>query len=361
MKIRIQSDELNRMVKIIKPCLDTKNMSKPVIQVTHEESRIILRASNGVFAAETYAPLLGGDGETFCVDGSTFSRVTGICRGFTEISTDERSCTVKGTGRTRIPILPMKVAEMRKIKGKYTAAKAEFLKGCYKRVAYAVSQQQTRPVLTGILTETNGRTIRMVSLDGFQMAVEEIAADSGETFSAIIPGAFMEWVTAVSDAGETLKLTTDGKLIEASTDWMKLQCTLLAGEYVDYHRLIPKQFATTARISTPVLLDALKCGQMIGNKLRIVKISLRDDTLTVSSNSEEADYHAEIPCEMQGNELDTAFNESYLINTVGVIGTDKVFMKFNAPTSPVIITDGEGKGIHMCLPVRILSEGQSNE
>jgi DNA polymerase-3 subunit beta len=72
----------------------------------------------------------------------------------------------------------------------------------------------------------------------------------------------------------------------------------------------------------------------------------------VMSNSEQADYDADIDCETQGDGLTIAFNQKYIMNTMNVIGTEEAVMKFNSPLAPCIICGREESGIHLVLPVR---------
>ena len=62
-------------------------------------------------------PVLGGDGESFCVDGASFARVCAMCNGEIEIRTDEKNCFIKGLGRTRLPLVNIKIAEFKRITG----------------------------------------------------------------------------------------------------------------------------------------------------------------------------------------------------------------------------------------------------
>ena len=352
MKIRIHSNDLNRMMKIIKPCLDTKSITKAVIQVTHENNRLKIRATNSHFSAEASTFLMGGDGETFCVDGPMMSRVASMCSGEIEISADEKTCTVKGTGRTKMPIVSMNIPDIPDVVGKSVKMLADNFKYCHSLVAYAVGSDQNRIQLTGVYVTTDGELMKMVTLDGFQLAIESTNAN-GDTISAIIPGAFMTWAASVLEAGNQLTLKTDGTKVQIITDEMKLTCPLLNGEYIDYKRLLPKTFETESLVKVGQLRDALKAGNVVNNKQKLVKLQVESDSMTVMNNSEEADFDADISCQTTGSPLKIAFNEAYLMNIMNAIDADEAIMKFNSPVSPVVVQGKDQSGIHLTLPVRI--------
>ena len=115
MNIKVHSSELNRMMKTISQCVDEKFDKFSNIEICHENNLLTIRGTNGQFAAVMSTPLLGGDGERFCVDGVMFARVCGMCSGEVSIITEGKVCTIKGAGRTRIPIVEVDVPEFKAI------------------------------------------------------------------------------------------------------------------------------------------------------------------------------------------------------------------------------------------------------
>ena len=352
-KIIADSGDLNRIMKVLGRCMDKRISIHSNIQILHENDKLTIRACNGTFLGEMSMKVPGGDGEAFCVDGDMFARVIGLCNRNIEILTDGKNCVLKGIGRTRIPIVNAKVKVPDDIKGDSVTVKAEQFKNAHSLVSYAIATDQSRPLLTGVLVETEGKTMRLVACDGFQIAVESVPCDGKKAGSMIIPGAFMDLISSALMPGDELKLITNGKIIQAKTNGMTIQCALLAGEYLDYRRLIPHTFATETKINTADLLDALKSSSMVNNKLNTVKVAVRSDELIVTNNSPMADFEAKIPCETQGDGGALAFNERYLMNTVSVLKADVSLIKFNTATSPVLIQCKDSDGIHICMPVRL--------
>lgn len=352
MKIKIHSSELNRMLKTVVQCIDTKIQTKNSnINIIHDNNLLAIRATNGTFSAVMTAPLMGGTGESFYVDGAMFARVCAMCSGEIEISTDEKTCTVKGAGRTRIPIVNTDLPNFERVDGHSIEIPAEEFSRCYNSVAYAVSSDQGRLILTGVLMVTDGRKLSMVALDGFQMAIEQFLCYE-DGIKAAVPGSFMKLISSSISNGEKLKLTFGEHRIQASTDGMLISCGLLAGEYVDYSRILPESFKTECMVKVSALKDALKSGSVVNTKNNLVKLKIDGDKLFVMSNSEEADYEAEIDCETHGDGLTIAFNQKYLMNTINSISGDEAVMKFNSSVNPCVVQARDEDGIHLILPVR---------
>lgn len=353
MNIKIHSAELNRIMKTITQCIDTRDSSNLAnICITHEDNMLKFRATNGSFGAELSTPVLGGDGETFYVDGSMFAKVCAMCNGEIGITTDGKTCTVKGFGRTKLNMVEANIVSIEQIDGKSVVVDGGDLANCYGHVAYAVSTDQTRIQLTGVLTESNGKTLKMVGLDGFQMSIEETVCD-GDEIKAIIPGAFMKLVASSVVSGDEVKLTVNSTIVTAEADGIMLRCGLLTGDYIDYNKIIPGEFKTKSKVNVEAVRNALKAGNVVGNKQNLVKLNVGANAITVNNNSERADFEAEIPCETQGDGLKIAFNEKYLMGTMNSIGDDNAELNFNGSVSPVVVKTMDGKGIRLLLPVRV--------
>lgn len=352
MKIKVHSAELNRMMKTISQCIDPRFFGRGNIEFIYDNNMLSIRGTNGQVTAVVSTPVLGGDGEIFCIDGAMFAKVCALCNGEIEISTDGKNCTVKGAGRTRLPIIPADIPNYSHVDGPTTTVLSDDLTRCYKSVAYAVSEDQSRVQLTGILTEVGEYGLKMTALDGFQMSIET-AQCRGETMKAIVPGTFMKLVVQGACSGADVKLRTDGKRIEAVTDGMMLVGGLLDGEFPDTKRILPTSFTTECLVRVEELRNALKSGSVVTSKQNLVKLVISHDYVRVMSNSEEADYDADVPCDTQGNELKIAFNNKYLMNTINAITTEDAVLKLNSSVSPCVVQGKDEVGIRLLLPVRV--------
>lgn len=354
MKIKIHSSEINRMMKTISQCIDTRDIgSLSNIEIGSIGNSLYIHSSNGSIIATLTTPMLGLDDEKFCVDGQMFAKVCAMCNGDIDISTDEKICTIKGAGRTRIPIVDAKLPRHSDMSGTSTVTvNAEDLVRCYGNVAHAVSAENTRIQLTGILTESMDGKLTMTSLDGFQMSIET-AACTGDNIRIIIPANFVKLVAQASAIGEKVELITDGKKLVAKTDSMILACGLLTGDYPDVARITPKEFTTECMVNVDELRTALKSGSVINSKQNLVKLEIGTNIVKVMNNSDEADFEAEVSCDTHGNGLLIAFNQKYLMNTINTVGGNKAIMCFNSSSAPCVVREKDSDGFRLVLPVRV--------
>lgn len=353
MNIKIPASELNRMMKALSQCIDPKDQNRSNIEIIHDNNTLTARGTNGSFSAVMSTPLLGGDGESFCVDGSLFARVCSMCSGDIVITTEGRTCIVKGAGRTRLPIVSAKIPANVPVTGKVITVNASQFAYSYNAVEFAIATDQTRLVLTGIHMNCEKGSITMTTLDGFKMAADTQTCECDDVVM-VVPGAFAKLIKNNTVSGETIKITTDGKRIQAETDGMLLSASLLANEYPDFKRILPTDFKTEILIDTEPLRDALKNSSAICDEAKlIVTLKASGDKLTVSSKSSKAEYEAGIDCEQNGPDITIAFNQKYLVSTINSITDDKVVIKFNTQSSPCVIETRENSGYRLILPVRI--------
>lgn len=355
MNIKIHSNELNRALKILVQCIETKVASdRANICFRHEDNKLTMWAEKFNLSGTMSVPVMGGDGEEFAVDGAMLAKVCALCKGEIGITTDGKVCTIKGVGRTRLPIVDAKAKELKKIKGKSVKIDGGKLARAFDHVRYAVSTDEIgRPILTGALVETDGSVLRMVGLDGFQMSLEETDCD-GADVKAVVPGAFMGLVAGAVVDGETVELVFTENAVQVRTEDMMLQGVLLSGEFPDYRRIIPASFKTRCRVRVEDLRDTLKAGKVINSKQNLVKLNVGAESITVSNNAEAADFEAEVACETQGDPLLIAFNERYLSNTIGAVDTEDAEMSFNGGTGPVVVKSVDDPGVRLVLPVRVM-------
>ena len=352
MKIKIHSSEINRMMRIITQCIDSRFSNYSNIEICHGDNLLTIRGANGTYLGTVFTPLLGGDGEKFCVDGNMFAKVCSMCNGEIEINADEKNCVIKGTGRTKLPVVDTVVTAQERVEGKSATMSSDDFMKCYNSVAYAIAADQTRIQLTGVLTMFGGNEVTMVTLDGFQMSLESAKCD-GDEIRITIPGSFMKLVSQGLAVGEKVTFCTNGNRLEAFTDSMVLTCGLLTGEYPDYKRILPTEFKTECLVNVDELRNALKCGSIINTKQNLVKLDIGADSISVMSNGEEASFDADVACNTQGEGLKIAFNQKYLMNTINAINTEEAVMKFNSSVSPCVVTGKDEDGAHLLLPVRV--------
>ena len=239
------------------------------------------------------------------------------------------------------------------------------LKDAVSKVMFSVSTDESRKILTGVLMEVYPHETILVGLDGFRLAIQRIEQDnslpekSPEKLSSVIPGKIMNEIGRMlpddSDA-EALLTFTAGRMT-VSFGPVMVYASLLTGEFIDYHKILPKNWTTEISLSRDQLSNAIdRCSLMAREgKNNLIHFSIRSDgILEMTANAERGEVVDQMEIHFEGNELNIAFNSKYLIDVIHNISTERISMCFNTNVSPCIIKPEEGKEyLFLVLPVRI--------
>ena len=233
------------------------------------------------------------------------------------------------------------------------------------KVIFAVSTDESRKILTGILMEVYEKETLLVGLDGFRLALQRIEADNplpeGKSLiSAVIPGRILGEVgKMLPDSEENAQIIFSGSHIMFVFGAVKVYATLLTGEFIDYQKILPASWTTEVVVMRDALSDAIeRCSLMARegkNNLIYLKL-IPEGKMEMTANAERGDVHEDIDIGIEGNELSIAFNSRYLSDIIHNVESGRLCMCFNSNVSPCMIKPVEGNAFtFLVLPVRIFN------
>ncbi|MBQ9256880.1 MAG: DNA polymerase III subunit beta, partial [Acidaminococcaceae bacterium] len=151
------------------------------------------------------------------------------------------------------------------------------------KVLFAVSTDESRKILTGILMEVREKETLLVGLDGFRLALQRIAAenslpDGKSQISAVAPGKMLGEVgKMMPDSEDDAQITFNSSHIMYSFGAVKVYATLLTGEFIDYQKILPSTWTTEVMVMRSMFSDAIeRCSLMARegkNNLIYLKLS----------------------------------------------------------------------------------------
>lgn len=246
------------------------------------------------------------------------------------------------------PILP---------KGTFTLPQKS-LRSMIAQTLFAVSTDETRPVLTGGLMEVENGVMTMVGLDGYRLALRREPVLYEADMTAIIPAAALSAIERIlADEGD-LTVTFSPAAALFDMNHTRITTVLLSGEYMKYKKIIPAEKLTTVRVDRTELMAAIDRASLMArdSKNNLVKFSIAPEVLTVTANSEIGDVVDEVPIALTGGELEIAFNAKYMTDVLKVLSEDEIVLEMNTNVSPCVIKPLSGDAwLYLVLPVRIFS------
>lgn len=233
------------------------------------------------------------------------------------------------------------------------------LKNMIKGTIFAIAQDETRPILTGILFEVNNEKLNLVALDGYRLALRSNAMENENTINAVIPGkTFSEVAKILSDDDINVNITFTPNHILFNLGETKIISRLLEGEFIKYNSIIPEEYNLQVTAKRTDLLNCIERASLMAKdgNTNLIKFDIKDDTLIITSNSQLGRVREELNIIVQGDELQIAFNSKYLIDVLKILEDDEIILEFSSSVSPCIIKNKENNSYtYLVLPVRLLN------
>lgn len=238
----------------------------------------------------------------------------------------------------------------------------EIFKNMISRTSFAASTDESKGVLTGILTEIEENYINMIALDGFRMAVTREYMKNAEANNIIISAKILNEINKIiseSDGDDDIKISLGQKKAFINVDTTNIISRLLEGEFIKYKDIIPKTCGTTITINRSELIESIERASLLAKegKNNLIRINIKNNLLTLTSKSEEGNVKEEIIMEKQGEDIEIGFNSKYMIDALKAVDDDYVNIEFNTSVTPALIKPVEGNLYeYLVLPVRISSK-----
>ncbi|MDD4796582.1 MAG: DNA polymerase III subunit beta, partial [Eubacteriales bacterium] len=230
------------------------------------------------------------------------------------------------------------------------------LRELIRQSAFAAALDESRPILTGVLLELNAGRVRFVALDGYRLALCD-APYQGDVQSAraVIPASTLTRLASIIDDDTNVALEVGPSHMAVQVGGTRLVSRLLEGEYIRYEQIIPADYTTRAVVDQGAMAEALDRAAMLAREGRnnLVRLRLADGQLAMTSNSESGDIYEELPAQLEGRDLEIAFNARYLVDIFKNIGESNVVMSFTTNVSPCILRPEGSSNTYLVLPVRI--------
>ena len=201
--------------------------------------------------------------------------------------------------------------------------------------AFAVSTEESRPILNGVLWELKPDKMAMVATNGHRLARMEIpvALNVGVSHDLIIPPKALEQVRRLFPAEEELEIACGENHIGFRSPFTCVFTRLIEGPYPNYELVIPRDNDRTAVADKMALVSALKRMSVIASdQTHRIRLSFNSGMLKFGVQTPDlGEAQDELPVRYVGDQLDIGFNASYLLEILRYIPTDEVKLTFKAP------------------------------
>ena len=229
------------------------------------------------------------------------------------------------------------------------------LKHILSLTSFAVSFDETRYVLNGILFKFYKNNLTLVATDGKRLAIAEktLQQDIGSNVDIIIPfKTIQELNRNLKDEGE-LSLILSANQVLFDLGATVIISRLIEGEFPDYQQVIPPVSGNKIRVGRQEFLLAIKRAALLATPdYQAVKLEFFKNKLVISKSTPDiGESQEEIAVEYQGKEMAIGFNPGYLTDVLKNLQDEKVEFEISDSEKPgVIRIDGY---VYIVLPMRL--------
>ena len=225
---------------------------------------------------------------------------------------------------------------------------------------FAVSENQGRPIHTGVKFEVEENAISAIAVDGFRLARRTFHPENptGRTLSFVVPAPGLKEVEKIlTDSEENAAFTLGTKHILFEIGSTTLVCRLLEGDFLDWRKVVPTNCPVRLCAHVGDLAGSIeRVGLIVSEKYKSpVRCVFGDNVLQLKTSTTIG--AAEDRCQLAGNgrDLEIGFNVRYLADALKVIPSEEVMLELTNNLSPIVLTPADEKHdfAYMVLPVRI--------
>jgi DNA polymerase-3 subunit beta len=238
----------------------------------------------------------------------------------------------------------------------------KILKRMIQKPIIAISKDEIKPALTGVLFQIRKDKIHSVATDGHRLVYISRSDFSAKDFEGdiIIPAKFLNLILGYIDDEGVTTLNISENHVNVMIDSTAIYSRKIDEKFPDYEAVIPKDNDKILVADVSTFLSVLRRVSIFSNKTtRQVVLNLKKDSAIISAIDEESLSAAdeEIPVEYDGDEFRIGFNSDYLKEILRSVDTEKTTIQFKSPINASIIlpeTQEENEELTMLLmPVRL--------
>ncbi|MBE6367402.1 MAG: DNA polymerase III subunit beta [Lentisphaerae bacterium] len=229
------------------------------------------------------------------------------------------------------------------------------LKRMLGQIIYAITLNDSRKVLHGMLVSVHDNTVTMVATDSKRLAMTERSLEnfSGGDGDCIIPLQAAIDIKGQADPKSDITLEVGDKMARFTTPDTVLTTKLIEGNYPNYRQVIPGSFTKQVTVATSALLGKIELvSQVLADSTGCIELKFSSDRLELrAASSDIGEGSAELPVEYSGEDMTASFNPVFLADPLRYADCETMTFKMNDGFSPVAI-DGNDGFLYVIMPMR---------
>lgn len=280
-----------------------------------------------------------------------------------KISNPNYSFEISGMNSSDFPSIPTSIDRSLSL----TLPKKEFVQKLSK-VIFATSIDETRPILTGVLFIFEKDSLVLVATDGFRLSQTRLLINplpkKLNLGKVILPKNALNEIGKLSEDEESFDFCFKEKENQAifGVGETVLSTRTLEGNFPDFEKIIPKDSIYKVLLDKEEFLRAVRLGSVFAkDSANIVKISLKEDFIEISTESQSGNQRGKVDAKIEGLEragrvegFEIAFNYRFLEDFLHAVDGEEVAIELSSSDKPGVFIDTSDKNfLHLIMPVMV--------
>jgi DNA polymerase III subunit beta len=232
-----------------------------------------------------------------------------------------------------------------------------------RQTSFAVSTEESRPILNGVLWQLGENEMRMVATNGHRLARIRVPSSAAGAPRAdlIVPPKALAQVERLFSGDDEIEVARSENHIGFRKDGTQVFTRLIEGPYPNYEQVIPKDNDKHAIADRNQLVQVLRRMAVVASdQTHRVRLGFTSNTVRFSVETPDlGEAHEDLEVEYAGEPIDIGFNASYLLEVLRYMPTDEVKLTFKAPERAATIEPANtapDAADYLCLvmPLRLL-------
>jgi DNA polymerase-3 subunit beta len=230
------------------------------------------------------------------------------------------------------------------------------LREILKQTSYAISNDENRYVLNGLLFHIQSNKLTVVATDGRRLALaeEEIEWTGDDLTKVILPAKAVHELERILGSEGEAEVFVMSPEIAFDLDGTLLISKLIEGQFPNFQQVVPSDSAVRVFINRIELLQALRRVSLLLNDRNLsVNMTFSRDRMEIEANAPEVgDARDEVPVRCDADELKVSFNPNYLMDPLRQLDVDEVILEISDYTSPGVLKTDSMHFLYVLMPMR---------
>jgi DNA polymerase III subunit beta len=222
-------------------------------------------------------------------------------------------------------------------------------------VQRAVSRDEARPVLTGVLVKFAEGKLVMAATDSYRLAYKETPLEGTvPEMEAIVPARALEEIRRLATAGSTLELGVQENQVLFGIDGTWLTTRRIEGQFPKVDELRPKEFTHEVTVPREELLDVVRRTSVMAHRNSPLRLRFAEGELTVWTQTQDVGEAREtMPVRFEGDPLEIGFNADFLRDGIESTEGEELRVRLIDPLRPGLL-QGPGEDFwYLIMPIRL--------